>query len=193
MIGAQGLRRGGPEEEMIKLAQLGKIETIISHKESIELHDLFLFPPKRCSSRPLVVLPPPPSGRLCLLEGAPGGGKSTLALHICHQWAQGVSWLANFDVIILAYLRDEAVQNARTLADILPVRDLEMSQRIASQIKATNGKNVLFVFDGWDEFPKDLMNNSLVSTIIQRADKVSLHQSTVLITSRPVASGTYSR
>ena len=29
MIGAQGLRRGGPEEEMIRLAQQGKIETIL--------------------------------------------------------------------------------------------------------------------------------------------------------------------
>ena len=40
MIGAQGLRRGGPEEEMIRLAQLGKIETILHHKQSIDLHDL---------------------------------------------------------------------------------------------------------------------------------------------------------
>ena len=189
MIGGYGLRRGGPEEEMIRLAQLGKIETIISHKEPIELHNLFQFPPSK--PQPLVVLPPPPSGRVCLIEGAPGGGKSTLALHICHQWAQleGASWLKRFDAVILAYLRDEAVQNARTLADILPARNLEMSQRIASQLQATDGKNILFVFDGWDEFPKDLMNNSLVSTIIQHAEKVSLHQSTVLITSRPVASG----
>ena len=41
MIGAQGLRRGGPEEEMIILAQQGKIETILSHKEPIELHNLY--------------------------------------------------------------------------------------------------------------------------------------------------------
>ena len=56
MIGAQGLRRGGPEEEMIILAQQGKIETILSHKEPIELHNLFLPPP-------LVVLPPPTTTR----------------------------------------------------------------------------------------------------------------------------------
>ena len=161
----------------------GKIETILSHKEPIELHNLFLPPP-------LVVLPPPPPpGRVYLIEGAPGGGKSTLALHICHQWAQGASWLAEFNVVVLAYLRDEAVQNANTLAEILPARTLEISQSIATQLQDTDGKNVLFILDGWDEFPQHLMNNSLVSTLIHQPHKLSLHRSTVLITSRPVSSG----
>ena len=74
-----------------------------------------------------------------VIEGAPGGGKSTLALHICHQWAQGASWLARFDIVVIAYLRDEAIQNATTLADILPARTQEMSQSIASQLQATDG------------------------------------------------------
>ena len=172
---------------MIRLAQQGKIETILSHKEPIELHNLFSLPARKLP--PLVVLPPPLPGRVCLIEGAPGGGKSTLALHICHQWAQGVSWLARFDVVVLTYLRDEAVQNANTLADILPARTLYMSQSIVSQLQVTDGKNILFILDGWDEFPQHLMNNSLVSTLIQQPHKLSLHRSTVLITSRPVSSG----
>ena len=131
----------------------------------------------------------PPPGRVYLIEGAPGGGKSTLALHICHQWAQGASWLAEFNVVVLAYLRDEAVQNANTLAEILPARTLEISQSIATQLQDTDGKNVLFILDGWDEFPQHLMNNSLVSTLIHQPHKLSLHRSTVLITSRPVSSG----
>ena len=183
MITDEVIRRGGPEEEMIRLAQQGKIETILRHKESIDLHNLFPFPARPL---PLVVLPPP--GRVCLIEGAPGVGKSTLAFHICHQWAQGASWLAKFDIVVLAYLRDEAVQNASTLADILPARNSEMSQSVVSQLQATDGKNVLFVFDGWDEFPPSKMNNSFISTIIQQPHKLSLHQATVLITSRPVAS-----
>ena len=185
MIGAQEIRRGGPEEEMIRLAQQGKIETILSQKEPIELHNLFPLPAR---PPPLVVLPPPLPGRVCLIEGAPGGGKSTLALHICHQWALGASWLAKFDLVVLAYLRDEAVQNANTLADILPAKE-SSSQLIIPQLQASCGDNVLFVFDGWDEFPLHLMNDSLVSTIIHLPYKLSLHQSTVLITSRPVSSG----
>ena len=185
MIGEEVVRRGGPEEERIRLAQQGKIETILSHNshKSINLLDLFPFPPRS----PLVVLPPP--GRVCLIEGAPGGGKSTLALHICHQWAQGASWLERFDVIVLVYLRDQAIQSCKTLAEILPARNSKMSESVASHIQDADGKNVLFIFDGWDEFPHRLMNNSLVSTIIRQPHELSLHQSTVLITSRPVSSG----
>ena len=94
-----------------------------------------------------------------------------------------------FKVVVLVYLRDQAIQNSTTLADILPARTLEMSQIVASQIQDCDGYGVLFIFDGWDEFPSRLQNNSLVSTIIRQPHKLSLHQSTVLITSRPVSSG----
>ena len=187
MIKDEEMRRGGPEEEMIRLAQQGKIETVLGRKQSIDLHNLFPLPARPPS---LVVQPPPQPGRVCLIEGAPGVGKSTLALQICKQWAQGASWLARFDVVILAYLRDEAVQNASTLADILPANDLDRFRNIASQVSSSRGAKVLFIFDGWDEFPPKLMDSSLVSIIIrQPAYKLSLHQSTVLITTRPVASG----
>ena len=182
MIGSGGLRRGKREEEMVRLAHLGRIETILHRKTSINLYNLFV-------PQPLVVLPPPPPPRVILIEGAPGGGKSTLALHICHQWAQGASFLVQFDLVVLAYLRDQAVQNANTLADILPARSFRLSEMIASQIQDFNGENVLFIFDGWDEFPTHLQTNSLISTIIRQPHKLSLHQSTVLITSRPVSSG----
>ena len=177
------IRRGGPEEEMVRLAQQGKIETILRHKENIAIKQLFKSKSRDNCPRP----PPPPSPsepqpqkyirqdplcklelnllsllrpipRTILIEGAPGGGKSTLAFHICHQWAQGASWLVRFDVLVLAYLRDEAIQKASTLADILPAYNPEISPSIASHLQAINGRNVLFVFDGWDEFPPNLMN-----------------------------------
>ena len=62
-------------------------------------------------------------------------------------------------------------------------------QSIVSQMQASYGMRVLFIFDGWDEFPHRLMNDSLVSTIIQQPHELSLDQRTVLITSRPVSSG----
>ena len=186
MIKDEEIRRGGPEEEMVRLAQQGKIETILRHKESIDLYNLIP------SSEPLVVLPPPPPPpkSVCLIEGAPGGGKSTLALHICHQWAQGVSWLARFDLVVLAFLRDEEIQNARTLADILPADIAQSQLNVVPKIQASYGEKVLFIFDGWDEFPHHLMNSckSLVSTIICKPQNLRLNRSTVLITSRPVSS-----
>ena len=82
-----------------------------------------------------------PNPRIILIEGAPGGGKSTLALHFCHQWAKEVSWLARFDLVILAYLRDEAIQNAKCLTDILPAHISELKE-ITSQIQASYGQGV---------------------------------------------------
>ena len=187
MIGSEpGIRRGDREEEMVRLAQQGRVETILDYKKPIDFDNLFPIP---CRI-PLVVLPPPPRPRVLLIEGAPGGGKSTFALYFCKKWAsQNSSALANFDLVILVYLRDEAIQRATTLAEILPADNMKVSQKVATQMEATHGKNVLFVFDGWDEFPSHLQKNSLVSTIIHQSHKLSLHQSTVLITTRPVSSG----
>ena len=183
MIGSKEQRRGDREEEMVRLAQQGRIETIMSYKEPINLYNIF------STMQPLVVLPSPPHTRVILIEGAPGGGKSSFALHICHRWAQGNCSMERFDLVVLVYLRDQAIQNATILADILPARNLEMSKIVASQIQYCDGQNILFIFDGWDEFPSHLQNNSLVSTIIRQPHVLSLHQSTVLITSRPVSSG----
>ena len=176
MIKAGELRHGGPEEKTIQLAQQGKIETIMSNKQPVSLSD---------------ILSPhlPLSARVILIEGAPGGGKSTLVLHICHKWAQDAWWLARYRLVVLVYLRDQAVQNATTLADILPARNSDMSQRTVSQIQAVDGEGMLFIFDGWDEYPPGLMKDSVVSTIIRQPHKYSVHKSTVIITSRPVSTG----
>ena len=108
-------------------------------------------------------------------------------MHICHQWVQGAFWLTRFDVVVLAYLRDRAIQNAKTLADILPAA-ADISE-LVSFIQTSYGYRVLFIFDGWDEFPHHLMNDSLVSTIIRQPHKLFLQRSTVFISSRPVSSG----
>ena len=162
----------------------GKIEIIQSYKKQpIDLKNLFL-------TRPLVELPYPlPLPRVTLLEGTPGGGKSTLALHVCRKWAKDTFPFGIFDLVILVYLRDQAIQNATTLADILPNTLKDSKLTVATHLQATYGFNVLFIFDGWDEFPSHLQTNSLVSTIIREPHHLSLHLSTVLITSRPVASG----
>ena len=80
------------------------------------------------------------------------------------------------------------VQNASTFADILPARTGNNSE-LVSLMQDSNGCRILFVFDGWDEFPHYKMSNSIVSTIIGQSHKLSLHLSTVLITSRPVSTG----
>ena len=117
--------------------QAGKNRNYYDTQEAKNLDNTF------STLQPLVVLPPPPPPRLILIEGAPGGGKSTLALHFCHKWAQGgcAYSLDRFDLVILVYLRDQAIQNATTLADILPARSLCLSEMISSQIQDFNGEN----------------------------------------------------
>ena len=211
MITSEQLQHGGPEEEIVRLAQLGQIETIMRHKKQVDLVDL-LLPPSispppstptishQLSSQVLepileVLTLPPLKRRVFLIEGAPGAGKSTLVLHVCHEWAQYAYWLQKFDIVVLAYLRDQAIQNASTLADILPADTLHFSQLrihvndVATQITNSGGVRVLFIFDGWDEFPSTLQSESLVSTIIREPHELNLQQSTVIITTRPVASG----
>ena len=212
MIQDGKVRRGGPEEEFVRLAQQGKIEIVMSKKKQVNLEDVFPSPPQppppppppppspsslhpmsnQLNEKPQVIdistLPPLKHNRVVLIEGAPGGGKSTLALYICHKWAEGISFLAKFDVVVLAYLQDQAVQNASTLADILPANTFQSISNVASQITDSNGLRVLFLFNGWDEFPPALQSNSLVSTIIREPHKLILQQSAVIITTRPVAS-----
>ena len=105
MIKDDQVRRGGPEEERVRLAQQGKIEVIMHQKEEIDLSNIFL-PPNSQPPPP----PPPPSPSLespiphqtsqpihsisnvpplkcqvILIEGAPGGGKKhTCSSHLPH-------------------------------------------------------------------------------------------------------------
>ena len=185
MINDEKQRRGGTEEEMVRLAHQGRVETIMNRKTKMELDSLFMV-----TDQPLVVLPPPPLPRVVLIEGPPGGGKSTLALYICKQWTQDASFLSGFDLVVIAYLQDQDIQNAKSLVDILPADSFKRSHVDAStQIRHSCGHKVLFIFDGWDEFPRHLQKKSLVSTIIRDPHELSLHKCSVLITSRPVSSG----
>ena len=118
-----------------------------------------------------------------LLEGGPGCGKSTLSVHISQQWGEG-KLLMEFKYVILVHLRDPAVQAAKCIADLLPARDDDMSNQAAKVITDSYGDGILFILDGWDELPPKL-DKSIFHGIIQ-SDKLS--KSTVIVTSRPIAS-----
>ena len=124
-----------------------------------------------------------------LIEGAPGSGKSTLALHICQEWAEG-KLFQEFDIAILVRLRDPLVRDAKTIADILPCVDRTMANEQDTVIKSLYGKGVLWVLDGWDEFPSDLLQDSIINKLIRpgMSQDSPLHESTVIVTSRPSSS-----
>ena len=130
--------------------------------------------------------------KVVLLEGAPGCGKSTLSVYICQQWGEDKLFDKEFDYVFLVQLRDPEVQNASSIADLLPVEDDEMRKLAFNKICANYGERVLFILDGWDELPPNLRKDSVLYEMIKPNLKLSqspLLKSSVVITSRPIASG----
>ena len=148
----------------------GDIDQILQVKEPIEMDDILKADDKV---------------RLVVVEGAPGIGKSTLAWELCRQWPTLES-LKRFSLVVLLRLREKGVRSATDISDLFPCGDDPgLSSLVAQEVKRENGNGVLFVFDGFDEFPSELQEKSLVMDIISGS---KLPKATVLVTSRPSAS-----
>ena len=125
--------------------------------------------------------------RLVVVEGAPGIGKSTLAWELCRQWPLLES-LKRFSLVVLLRLREESVQSAKDINGLFPCGDdPDLSSRVVQKVKEDHGNRVLFVFDGFDEFPLRLRNSLDSSVIMNIIAGNLLPKATVLLTSRPSA------
>ena len=178
MIGHQTIQRSPAEEELVRLTLRGDVDDIMRRKSSIELKNLFkLDDIKR---------------KIILIEGAPGAGKSTLAWHIVQKWESG-ELFQEFRVVVFVQLRDPAIQSAKSLADLLPAVSSNMRVELQSNMEACGGRGVLFVLDGWDEYGPGLQHGSLFQQLICTPGEVNMHFSSLIITSRPIASGELQR
>ena len=120
-----------------------------------------------------------------LVEGAPGVGKSTFAWKLCRKWMKG-KLLQHYKLVVLLRLRDKSVRDARNISDLFQYHDHHIQQATVEEIKRTGGKEVLLLFEGYDELPEELrMKNSIFLDIIIGME---LPEATVLITSRTWAS-----
>ena len=176
MIHEEPLRRGPVNEELVRLMLKGRVNDVMQRKSAIELEDLFK-PAVHGKKRQVV-----------LIEGAPGAGKSTLAWHICEKWESG-ELFQEFEVTIFVQLRDPAIQCAKSIADILPTKSNTMCSEVLSIMEARDGRGVLFVLDGWDEYSPGLRANTIFRKLITKPNDLSMHLSALVITSRPIASG----
>ena len=157
-------------DNFTRLTLQGDIDQILQVKKPIEIDD---------------ILKADDEVRLVVVEGAPGIGKSTLAWELCRQWPTLES-LKRFSLVVLIRLREEGVQSATDISDLFPCGDDPgLSSLVVQEVKRENGNGVLFVFDGFDEFPSELREKSLVMDTIKGS---KLPKATVLVTSRPSAS-----
>ena len=157
-------------DNFTRLTLRGDIDQILQIKEPIEIDDILKADDKV---------------RLVVVEGAPGIGKSTLAWELCRQWPTLES-LKRFSLVVLLRLREEGVQSATNISDLFYHRDKQLSRHVRKEVEKREGDCVLFVLDGFDEFPSKLQKKSLVMDIISGSKY--LPKATVIITSRPSAS-----
>ena len=172
--GKKNIKYGSVDEKMVWLKLHGKINDILYQKTPVELKDIFRMDNDE--------------HKVILIEGAPGAGKSTLAWHICQQWGAG-KLFPNFQTVIFIQLRDPEIQSAKSVEDILSAESRTQAERVVTEFEACRGQDVLFVMDGWDELPVDLHTDSIFYHIIASPEKLNLHSSAVIVTSRPIASG----
>ena len=157
----------GEADHFTRLTLQGEIDTILQVKQLITMEDVLKDN----------------DTRLVVVEGAPGIGKSTLAWELCRQWPTLES-LKRFSLVVLLRLREEGVQTATAISDLLYHRNTELCRCVGEEVERREGEGVLLVFDGFDEFPAELRRTSLVAEVIRGSYPP---KATVLVTSRPSA------
>ena len=126
-----------------------------------------------------------------LIEGAPGIGKTVLSKEIAFRWANSALLLKKV-LTFLIFLIDPVVQNIVNLSDLIhyfyqfDTSCSDISKSCADYLIKSEGHDVFFILDGYDELPKKLSGRTLVLNLIQRR---VLPESTIVITSRPHAVG----
>ena len=174
MIMKERIQQPSLDEELVRLTLRGNVDDVVARKSSVKLENIFEHDRAK--------------HRFVLVEGAPGAGKSTLAWHICQKWECG-ELFQEFRVVIFVQLQDPTIQEVESLVDLLPAENEKMASDVVAQISACRGQGILFVVDSWDELPVQYHYYSIFERLICYPESLNLHLSTLLITSRPIASG----
>ena len=175
----QGLPRADTSETMAYDYAHGKIDNIVARKQELPLEEAFL---------PIIDPSSKESRLTILMDGAPGVGKTTISRKVCIDWANG-ELLQEYQLVILVPLREVVLTQTghQSIADLVPADDDELKDQVLRYIQKTSGANILFIFDGFDELSSQQRNvQSLFLDIIKGS---KFHRCSVLVTSRPYASG----
>jgi len=127
-----------------------------------------------------------------LVEGLPGIGKSALLQEISYRWSKKqLSVLQKFNLVLLMQLHNQAVQQALHINELLEIffegdhRATEIATACSNYFFKNSGKDLIFLFDGFDELPENLQKNGLIPGILNRR---VLPQCGLVVSSRPHAS-----
>ena len=121
-----------------------------------------------------------------LIEGAPGIGKSTFSWKLCRKWGKG-KILQEYQLLVMLRLRDNRVRRATEISHLFRHPDMGTQEAAAKEIVRRRGKGLLLLLEGFDELPTDLRTEH--SLFMRIVTGLELPEATILITSRPSASG----
>ena len=125
-----------------------------------------------------------------LIEGAPGIGKSVLLKEIAYKWGDK-QLLKKYELVLLVFLRDPSLRKVSSINDLLRLfcKGDENATPILSActqyLLENGGKTLTLLLDGYDEYPRDLQEASLIADILKRR---VLPFCGLVVSSRPHAS-----
>ncbi|KAJ8047938.1 NLR family CARD domain-containing protein 4 [Holothuria leucospilota] len=104
-----------------------------------------------------------------ILEGAPGYGKSTLALQLAYDWCKG-DGVDGSNTDILIFLRLRQLKGISSIFRAIKLLILPMESTLTEgdiERIITSSKSVMIILDGYDEYPeKDSNNGTEIMDII---------------------------
>ena len=115
---------------------LGDVKQALGDREEISIENI--FEAEKSQKKP----------RLVLVEGAPGIGKGTLAWELCRKS------MKQYDLVVLLRLREIKVQEISSISQLFCQYESENKKSLVEEVLKNQGKGILFILDGFDEFPK---------------------------------------